>query len=395
MAKLLLFLLATFESLNNLCSATNRSQLFKDILDSHEVRVAPFDTVNDRIVLSITINLMSIRKVNEKEQTFSASFWISMSWGDYRFMWDSTSYKGITELQTTSKYVWIPSSICIFNDVTDKKCLTEEKPITIHNTGYLVYTTSRESITQCKIDIKKYPFDSQVCSLYFGNFFTSSEFIDLGTKYSSYSLTYYEQNEEWNVDDFGVTSMNNQLAFSLSLKRKPEFIVLTVLLPVIILSVLNIFAFVLPIDSGEKMGTSMAIFLSFAVFLSTINDTMPKSDEIPPFTVYLTIQLVVSGLTVVLEAVVLHVHFSSCENENKSDNKIVPADLLDMKDTDHKIVPADLDVKDTLSQKDKSIKNLINFVKTKITAKCLDRIFMILVILVDVISLIVFISQTQ
>ncbi|XP_062605685.1 acetylcholine receptor subunit alpha-L1-like [Saccostrea cucullata] len=393
MTKLYFSLLVAF-GLHYLCSATNRSQLFKDVLDSHEVRVAPFNTVSDKIVLSIHLNLMSIRQVDEKEQTFSASFWISMTWPDHRFIWDSTSYNGITELQTTSKYVWIPSSICIFNEVTDKKCLTEEKPVTIHSSGYVVYTTSRESITQCKIDIRKYPFDSQVCSLFFGNFFTTSEFIDLGTTYSAYSLTYYEQNEEWNVNDFGITLDNNQLAFSLGIKRKPEFIVLTVLLPVIILSVLNIFAFVLPIDSGEKMGTSMAIFLSFAVFLSTINDTMPKSDEIPPFTVYLTIQLVGSGLTVVLEAVVLQVHFSSCENENKSDNKIVPADLPDITDIDKKKVPEDFDIKETLSQKGKNIKNFINFLKTKLTAKVLDRIFMILVIIVDVISLIVFFAQT-
>lgn len=87
-----------------------------------------------------------------------------------------------------------------------------------------------------------------------------------------------------------------------------------------ILSVLNLFCFGVPIESGEKMGFCMAIFLTFAVFLTIINDSMPKSsDKVPYFTVYLITQLVVSGLVVVLETPVLFVHFHfSIHKEGKN-----------------------------------------------------------------------------
>jgi hypothetical protein len=155
------------------------------------------------------------------------------------------------------------------------------------------------------------------------------------------------------------------------MKRKPGYIVLTVLLPVILLSVLNIFSFVLPIDSGEKLGTAMAIFLTFAVFLTVINDIMPKSDEIPPFTVYLTIQLIISGLTVILETIVLRVHFNSSDNSDSSDT--------------NKVAPSDDDIKEKGDDKIKAnlLKRIISLAKEKLTAKVLDTIFMALVILVD------------
>lgn len=371
------------------CLATNRSQLFKDFLDSYEVRVAPFDTASDSITLSVGLILMSIRKVSEKDQTFSASFWISMTWGDNRLIWDPTSYNSITQIQTTSKSVWIPSSICIFNDVTNNKCLTEEKPVIIYNYGYVTYITSRESVTKCKIDITKYPFDSQTCSLYFGNFFVDSEFIALSSTHSVYDLTYFDRNEEWNVQgasvvEHHVSAKDKQLLFHLNMKRKPDYIVLTVLLPVIILSVLNIFCFVLPIDSGEKMGTSMAIFLTFAVFLTVINDTMPKSDDIPPFTVYLTIQLVISGLTVILEIIVLHVHFWSTDNSDT--NKVEPGEC-DVKEKG--------DVTEKGDSKVKRFRRIINLAKENLTAKVLDRIFMVLVIIVDFISLIILFAKIR
>lgn len=241
----------------DLCLAENRTQLFRDVFNGYEPRVAPFDTVADVLYLSGTISLISIRSVNEKDQTFSASIWISMAWQDRRLIWDPDSYKEITTIQTTSKYVWIPSSVCIFNEVTNDKCFTEEKPVTIYKSGTVVYTTSRESTSQCKIDISKYPFDTQTCSLQFGNLFSSSEFIYFVAPHSVYSLAYFDRSEEWEVVGTSVVEYKipgiQQLHYNLVIKRKPSFIVLTVLLPVIILSILNISSYVLPIDSGEKM----------------------------------------------------------------------------------------------------------------------------------------------
>lgn len=73
------------------------------------------------------------------------------------------------------------------------------------------------------------------------------------------------------------------------------------------------------------MGFAMAIFLTFAVFLTIINDSMPKSsDVIPYFTIYLLTQLVISGLVVVLETFVLlvHFHFSTNKEETDTDEKL-------------------------------------------------------------------------
>lgn len=73
------------------------------------------------------------------------------------------------------------------------------------------------------------------------------------------------------------------------------------------------------------MGFAMAIFLTFAVFLTIINDSMPKSsDALPYFTIYLITQLVISGLIVMLEAFVLlvHFHFAACKEELDKNGKM-------------------------------------------------------------------------
>jgi nicotinic acetylcholine receptor alpha-7 len=102
------------------------------------------------------------------------------------------------------------------------------------------------------------------------------------------------------------------------------------------------------------MGFCMSIFLTFAVFLTMMNESLPKSsDKVSYFTLYLLTQFVLSGVTVVLEAIVLMVHFHS-------------KPLIENSQTNLKIT-------------DKRRKFKVNSVH-------LDRTFLLLVVAIDVFS---------
>lgn len=96
---------------------------------------------------------------------------------------------------------------------------------------------------------------------------------------------------------------------SVVFRRKPLFPTLSLVVPIIALSIMNVFCSVLPIESGEKVGMSMALFLTFAVFGSILSDEKPKnSRNISWFMVYVTIQIIVSGLNVIIETIVLRLY---------------------------------------------------------------------------------------
>jgi hypothetical protein len=52
-----------------------------------------------------------------------------------------------------------------------------------------------------------------------------------------------------------------------------------VIVPVILLGIFNVFTFVLPADSGEKIGYSVTVFPSFAVCLTVVSAELPKTSE--------------------------------------------------------------------------------------------------------------------
>lgn len=368
----------------DMCIAANRTQLFKDVLDNHDSRVAPFNTISDIIPFSVSINLVSLRQVSEKDQTILTSSWITLGWSDNRLSWNPSLYGGIDNMLTTSKHVWTPTSICVFNEINENKCFTEERPVAIYNIGWVVYATSRDSITQCSINIKKFPFDSHSCFINIANYFGNADYLDPMLQYSKLETKYFQKNEEWDVTSTDVdlvTSIDvssnttyKQFYFYMEIKRRYIPVLFSVLLPVIALSILNIFCYLLPIESGEKMGTSMAIFLTFAVFLTIINDSMPKSEDTPYFTVYLMTQLLISGLTVVLESIVLYIHFNI--SDSTGDNKVAP-----------------LDIDDNLEKNSNKICGKCKHFK--ISGKKLDLIFMIFVISANVVSFLYFMAKCQ
>lgn len=105
----------------------------------------------------------------------------------------------------------------------------------------------------------------------------------------------FETNSEWDVIDTSYRvdweSGEASVVFSLKMKRKPLYVLLSVIMPIIMLAVLNIFVFVLPCESGEKSGYAITVFLAFAVFLTIISSTFPENSEVlAVFSIYLIIQ---------------------------------------------------------------------------------------------------------
>lgn len=82
----------------------------------------------------------------------------------------------------------------------------------------------------------------------------------------------------------GVTYLSTGTAhtgvtFRIRLHRKRTFYVLNTIIPVVMLSLLNVLVFLLPASSGEKMALAVTVLLSFTVYLSIISEVMPKTSE--------------------------------------------------------------------------------------------------------------------
>jgi hypothetical protein len=243
--------------------------------------------------------------------------WIDLSWKDQHFAWNQTEFTNVKSILFPMKHIWIPD-ICIANAVTNDKCMlgTEFGQVLLEYSGKVTLWRYREIQTICNIDITLFPFDQQTCSIKIGTVYSEDEKLHLQPSYDKVDLSNYARNEEWNIIDSFVekkllTFNKNftELEFTFVLVRKPLFHLYNTVLPILILSVLNMACFIVPIESGEKIGMTMAIFLSFAVFTTLISEMAPRSGEnVFIFGIFMVMHLFMSGLTIVLEVIVLNVY---------------------------------------------------------------------------------------
>lgn len=125
-------------------------------------------------------------------------------------------------------------------------------------------------------------------------------------------MTQYENNAEWDVVETNSSiewhTSESAISFSFKLKRKPRVVLLSLIIPITMLSVLNISVFLLPSDSGEKSGFAITVFLSFAVFLSIVSQTLPEnSDKVAMFSIYLVILTLESTLITLICLVLIRI----------------------------------------------------------------------------------------
>ena len=124
------------------------------------------------------------------------------------------------------------------------------------------------------------------------------------------SIEWFEQNSEWEI--WNMTSIiynSGFLQFDVYVKRKPLFLCITLVLPIILVSIVNLFVFTLPIGSGERTSFSVTLFLTFVIVAMTVADSLPHGNQISIFSIILVIRLVVSSLTTIMAIVTISFHY--------------------------------------------------------------------------------------
>lgn len=152
------------------------------------------------------------------------------------------------------------------------------------------------------MNIRYFPFDTQTCELRFTAWSYSKVQVQLDAGRNGVTLEDYTPNAQWALTGTSYREVNTDEAaviFEIRLTRKPSFYVINIIVPVILLSVLNIMTFLLPVSSGEKASYAVTVFLSLAVFLTIVASSLPKnSDVVSLMSIYLTLMTCLSTFIV-------------------------------------------------------------------------------------------------
>ena len=76
----------------------------------------------------------------------------------------------------------------------------------------------------------------------------------------------------------GTTYTIPGASFTLILQRRPQYYLLNIIIPSVVLAILSTLTFAVPVDSGEKLSLGISILLAFSVFMLILQDNTPQAD---------------------------------------------------------------------------------------------------------------------
>lgn len=164
--------------------------------------------------------------------------------------------------------------------------------VKIEHTGYTSWMSPFIFKSECKIDVKYFPFDKQVCDLKIGSWTYNGERIDILPNRHKFDLTQYIVNSEWYMVDVKVKKNTNYypccpqpyptLTYTVVLKRRLLFYLTNLIIPCVLIALLAFLSFCLPVESGERISLVMTVLLAMTVFLLVASSFMPPTSEVIP-----------------------------------------------------------------------------------------------------------------
>ncbi|WAQ95164.1 ACH2-like protein [Mya arenaria] len=266
----------------------------KDVMPSRDTSAA--------IEALINFYFVGVNGLDEVEQKLTSTLQLEVEWTDVSLAWEPEKRDGIVRMLLPQDDIWKPD-ITLMNGFEKITAMGDSfMYVDVNYNGTCLWKPYQIVETTCQVDMTNFPYDSQTCYLQFGTWSSSDEII---TEFGEDGLQRhhnFQDHAEWKVISLGVdTSTNNTggaVKFHVSIERNSRFITFYMTIPTVMLALLTVFCFVIPVESGEKSGFSITVFLSFVVVLIVVNDTMPdNSDNISLYAAYSLTMAIVSALS--------------------------------------------------------------------------------------------------
>ena len=291
-------------------------RLLNHLMAGYNPIVRPVVKSTDVVKINFSLGLSSLTDFDEKQQVLNVNLWIRSTWYNPFCSWAIEDFDNITVLTLPASLLWTPDFV-IHNAIGNmyNEQFYSIFRITVYYNGTVSWTPAGDQKFQCRMDVRYFPFDTQICALIFESWKYTVDQVVMFPE-GNIKVPEYEH-EIWDIvaasaaqqESLYYTGNFSSVSFSFKLKRKSMYFVIYMVAPTVMLAILNLFLFVLPPSSGEKVSLGMTIILSYFVFLLLVAEHLPQtSEKIPLFTMYLCSVIIMSVLSLICAIAVINLH---------------------------------------------------------------------------------------
>ncbi|XP_029699327.1 5-hydroxytryptamine receptor 3A-like [Takifugu rubripes] len=218
---------------------------------------------------------------------------LSVRWNNHRISWDPEEFCGITKVSVPQDILWKPD-LCIYEMIQkDESPLDPYVEVTYD--GHVASDQDVKVVSTCKMDIHKFPFDTQSCNITIGSANYCAKEMRLvpfsnSSRATQFSRELIKTQGEWEFLQLSVTRTNfsiqdkiwENLIYTFTMKRRPLLYVINFLLPIVFFLTLDLASFFIADQRGEKLGFKVTVLLAISVLLLILNDILPSMSNKTP-----------------------------------------------------------------------------------------------------------------
>ncbi|KAL6476291.1 hypothetical protein MHYP_G00147900 [Metynnis hypsauchen] len=252
--------------------------------------------------VSADLYISSITEVNAKAQTFSPLVYLEMGWVNEFTKWNPSDFCGITVMSVPKEMLWIPDVI-VMESIRTEYSTQEALFLKVKSTGVVAFVQAYIMTTACKMDLFRFPFDTQSCTLTLHSTLHNIEELRIDAFSNASMLTLsskqiFQNQGEWDLVCINMSKTYiqsngrqwDQLTYTITIKRRPLLYVVIFLFPILYFLVLDLASFFIADDGGEKISFKVTLLLAISVLLLILHDMLPStSDTLPLIGVYCSV----------------------------------------------------------------------------------------------------------
>ena len=253
------------------------ANIYENITSGYRKQVIPISEQLKPLQLNFQTYLMSIYTLEEQREILTVTMVISLQWIDPRLTWEPSLYGNTTRVIITTDDIWLPY-VYLVNSADDLEPLGHDADSYAYATssGFVYWNPGGVMKAKCRTDISKFPFDVQTCEFLFGMWGVSKMDVNTTLVSDKSLLTYFIPTSDWELISYKQyileVEMSRTFVLELSIKRRPLYNIVIVILPTMLFTLMNPMAFILPIESGERVSSNpICVLLVLMVFIMILS----------------------------------------------------------------------------------------------------------------------------
>ena len=254
------------------------------VMKNYNAHILPVADQSDMLTINVTVYLRSIINLDEPTGELTTSIGIHFHWTDVSLKWKKSEHGNLSEIEFESTWIWTPT-LLLSNPGHHEPKWYGSDVVTVYDNGEVCQPLGSVLNTVCDVDVTYFPFDSHDCHIILQAW---NNRVKFHAPNNEIYLSVFLESGVWSllrtkVSTEGKSSKPGENVYytliTIVLERRSLFNVLHFLLPILILVLLNSVVFLLPAESGERIGFSVTILLSITVYMTIISSKLPEASH--------------------------------------------------------------------------------------------------------------------